>query len=719
MEGRKRAVEVASHRLPVRGGEHRMVADRFGRRVFHRRLMEKVLPKPVFENVRAAQEGRGRINLEYAETIATAMKEWAASLGATHYSHWFAPLTGAPAEKHDSFIMLHDQDHVIERFGGNQLIQGEPDASSFPSGGLRSTFEARGYTGWDPTSLPFIWEGGDGITLCVPSVFYSWTGNVLDSKIPLLRSDEVLNRAALRLLKLTGTPATQVYSTLGWEQEYFVVDRALRALRPDLLLLGKTVCGAPSPKGQELEDHYFRSVRDRVLSFMQEFEAIALELGIAVKTRHNEVAPAQHEVAAHYERASRAVDHNQVTMALMQQVAERHQLACLFHEKPFQGLNGSGKHCNWSLATDTGLNLLDPGETPETRLCFLLLLGAVLDGVHRHADLLRASIGSASNDERLGGHEAPPAIISVYLGEALERLLEAIEQHQAPVTSQRKSFDLNVPAIPAFPKDNTDRNRTSPFAFTGNKFEFRAVGASAHCALPITVLNLIVAESLNQMCDAIEGRMSQLGVGEAAMEVLRETVRRSHPIRFTGDNYSQEWRDEAARRGLPQMLSSVEAFGALRTPKAKQLFREVLTPQELESRAEILLDQYAKTRLIEANLLIEMAHTQLIPAAMASQQQCADSIRSTTEVLGLTPHQQIGNLRELTQAIEGALKAGEQVEKSRHACRELATEQQAHFCCQTLKPQMVQLRSALDRLETLTIDTHWPIPKYRELLFVV
>jgi glutamine synthetase len=717
MESRKRAVEVASHRQPVRGVDNRVQTERFGKRLFHRRLMEKMLPRHVFENVKAANEGRARIDLAHAEVVAVAMKEWAVSLGASHYCHWFAPLTGSPAEKHDAFIHLHDQDHVIEKFGGQQLIQGEPDASSFPSGGLRSTFEARGYTGWDPTSYPFIWEGGDGVTLCIPSVFYSWTGDVLDSKIPLLRSDTVLNQAALRLLRITGTPGTQVYSTLGWEQEYFVIDRALCALRPDLLMLGKTVCGAASPKGQELEDHYFRSVRDRVLSFMQEFEAQALELGIAVKTRHNEVAPAQHEVAAHFGRAARAVDQNQLTMALMQRVADRHQLSCLFHEKPFQGLNGSGKHCNWSLATDTGLNLLDPGDTPETRLCFLLLLTAILDGVHQHADLLRASVGSASNDERLGGHEAPPAIVSAYLGEALEQLLDAVEQQQPPRVAGRATLDLNVPAIPEFPKDNTDRNRTSPFAFTGNKFEFRAVGASAHCALPVTILNLIVGESLNRMCDAVEARCAQGGVpvAEAALEVLRATLKRSKPIRFAGDNYSSEWRKEAQQRGLPILMSCVEAFEALRTPKAKQLFHNVLTPEELESRTEILLDQYSKTRLIEANLLIELAQTQLLPAAVQAQAAWMGAVRQAQE-LALPTQEQRAPLERLSQAIESGYHALHQLEEARGA---LPEQERAHYCCETLLPRMRQLRVALDRLETLVADSSWPLPKYRELLFVV
>jgi glutamine synthetase len=714
VESRRRAVEVASHRQPVRGVDNRMQSDRFGKKLFHRRLMEKMLPRHVFENVRAAHEGQGRIDLAHAEVIAVAMKEWAVSHGVSHYCHWFSPLTGLPAEKHDAFIHLRDQDQVIEKFGGQQLIQGEPDASSFPSGGLRTTFEARGYTGWDPTSYPFIWDGGDGVTLCIPSVFYSWTGDVLDSKIPLLRSDAVLNRAALRLLRITGTPGTQVYSTLGWEQEYFIIDRALCALRPDLLMLGKTVCGASAPKGQELEDHYFRSVRDRVLSFMQEFEAQALELGIAVKTRHNEVAPAQHEVAAHFGRASRAVDQNQMTMTLMQRVAERHQLSCLFHEKPFQGLNGSGKHGNWSLATDTGLNLLDPGETPETRLCFLMLLGAILDGVHRHADLLRASIGSASNDERLGGHEAPPAIISVYLGEALEQLLDSVERQEAPVVRSQAMQDLNVRAIPEFPKDNTDRNRTSPFAFTGNKFEFRAVGASAHCGLPTTILNLIVAESLDQMCDRIEARAAT-DVSDAALTVLRETLQQSRPIRFTGDNYSAEWRKEAQRRGLPILMTSVEAFAAFKTPKAKQLFREVLTPQELESRTEILLHQYAKTRLIEANLLIELAQTQLLPAAMTTQSHWMQALRQAEE-LGLPTTEQRVHLERLAQAVETGYHALSQLEEARAACPH---EEQGHYCCETLLPRIKQLRVAVDRLEGLTADANWPLPKYRELLFVV
>lgn len=536
MNPRFKAIEsIVTRKTSINESTKISPSDLFGSHVFTRKIMQQMLPREIYKNIINAMEGSEKIRPEYADTIAVAMKEWATALGATHYSHWFQPLTGASAEKHDSFIDWKTSDEVIEKFSGKQLLQGEPDASSFPSGGLRSTYEARGYTGWDPTSSVFVWQGGDGLTLCIPSIFFSWTGDVLDTKIPLLRSDKKINDALLRVLKLTGIPAQFVFSTLGCEQEYFVIDRGLRNLRPDIVLTGRTVFGAASPKGQELQDHYFGSVKDRILSYMQDFETAALRLGIPVKTRHNEVAPAQHEVAPVFEKSSAAVDHNILLMELMRQIAAKHQLSCLIHEKPFQGLNGSGKHCNWSLSTDTGINLLDPTETPGQSLHFLILLTAILNAVHKHSALLRASIGSAANDFRLGGHEAPPAIISVYLGGEIEKILQNIEQKgsHSDVTA-KNLYDLGLMVIPDLTKDNTDRNRTSPFAFTGNKFEFRAVGSSANTAFPMTVLNAVVAESVNLMMDEIEAKLdlkkskpSLQKLGEAVIPVIRKYLKSS------------------------------------------------------------------------------------------------------------------------------------------------------------------------------------------------
>lgn len=643
MNPRYTALEETSKRNPLslQNNGSFVPSQKFGMYVFNRTVMQTMLPPEICKNIFQAQQGIERIKTEYAEPIALAMKEWAISHGATHYTHWFQPLTGLSAEKHDAFIDWSSSNEMVEKFSGKQLVQGEPDASSFPSGGLRSTYEARGYTGWDPSSPAFVWKAGDGVTLCIPSVFFSWTGAVLDSKIPLLRSDRKINDACIRLLKLTGIHAANVYSTLGCEQEYFVIDRALRNLRPDLLLIGRTVCGGPSPKGQELQDHYFGAVKDRILAYMCDFELAALQLGIPVKTRHNEVAPAQHEVAPVFEKASLAVDHNIILMEIMRQIAAKHQLACLLHEKPFHGLNGSGKHCNWSLATDTGINLLDPTDTPENRLHFLILITAILNAVHKHSALLRASIGSASNDFRLGGHEAPPAIISIYLGMELEAVLENIEEKGSHIrTGTKNKYDLGLPILPDMAKDNTDRNRTSPFAFTGNKFEFRAVGSSSSPALPVTILNAIVAESLNEILDEIEKKLEPKSpptpqtLIEAVMPVLRKYLKQSRSIRFHGDNYSEEWEKEAKRRGLPNIKKSVYAFESLKEEGTIKVFKDILTAAELESRYEILTERYSHTILIEARLLIDMCDTQILPAAIKYQKELAESVQQAQNLLG-------------------------------------------------------------------------------------
>lgn len=701
----------------------------FGMHVFNRSVMHKMLPTEVYKNVLNAIDGKEKIKPEFSDTIALAMKEWAMSLGATHYSHWFQPLTGASAEKHDAFIDWHTPDQVLEKFNGKQLIQGEPDASSFPSGGLRSTYEARGYTGWDPTSAAFVWSGGDGLTLCIPSVFFSWTGDVLDSKIPLLRSDKMINEAVMRLLHFTGIPAHFVNSTLGCEQEYFVIDRAWRNLRPDLIMAGRTVFGAPSPKGQELQDHYFGAVKDRVLSFMRDFELQALRLAIPVKTRHNEVAPAQHEVAPVFERSSSAIDHNILLMELMRQIAVKHDLSCLLHEKPFYGINGSGKHCNWSLATDTGINLLDPTDTPENNVHFLILLTAILNAVHEHSALLRASIGSAANDHRLGGHEAPPAIISVYLGRELEIVLENIEKNGRHAReASKRHYDLKIPVTPDLTKDNTDRNRTSPFAFTGNKFEFRAVGSSANPAFPVTVLNTIVAESLNRMMDEIEEHVaghlpkSTTAILDIALPVVRKYLQASHNIRFAGDNYSDEWFKEAKKRHLPIIRKSTDAFEAIKSDTTIKAFEGVLTKEELISRYEIQAEIYAYTVNIEMKLMVDMFRTQILPAAIQQQKELASSIAVCGTVLGSTKglNGQKKLLQSLTNYIEKAMELADELENVRQETTAIDNlGVRGKKFCEDVIPKSELLREVVDKIECHIDDAIWPLPKYREMLFLV
>ncbi|KAF3361476.1 Type-3 glutamine synthetase [Chlamydiales bacterium STE3] len=695
--------------------------------VFNRAVMQKMLPKEVYLNVFDAMHSKAEIKHEYADKIALAIKEWAISHGATHYTHWFQPLTGLTAEKHDTFLDWSSNGILIEKFSGKQLIQGEPDASSFPSGGLRSTYEARGYTGWDPTSPIFLWKAGNGFTLCIPSIFFSWKGEVLDTKIPFLRSDKKLREAVLRLLKLTGIQAGQVFATLGLEQEYFVIDRAMRNLRPDLVLMGKTVFGAQPAKGQELQDHYLGSVRDRVLFFMKDFEKEAIKLGIPIKTRHNEVAPSQYEVAPLFEKASQAIDHNLLLMELMRHIAIEHGLTCLLLEKPFAGLNGSGKHSNWSLATNTHINLLDPSNTPGNNLHFLILMAAILHAVHRHAELIRASVGSYSNDARLGGHEAPPSIISVYLGEELEAIFNDIESKGAH-DGQRTAFfyDLGLKGLPGLSKDNTDRNRTSPVAFTGNKFELRAVGAAAHPAFPITVLNAIISESLHLMLNEIEHELNgnalrgQEAVMLAAMPVIKKYLMASKPIRFSGDNYSNEWQNEAKRRGLPCISKSLSAFEALKKETTIQVFEGILNKQELFSRYEILKEHYMHMANIEVNLMLEIFQNQILPVAMAHQRNLSDSIVSSLQLLPPTAVQnQLLVLEEFSALLETAIQLKTELKLSRNDAKKLPLERQGEVYLNDVLIRAAALREAVDQLENSVDDALWPLPKYRELLFTL
>lgn len=698
------------------------ISKEFGKFVFNRHVMQKMLPKEVVTNLINAADGREKIKLEFADQIASAMREWATGLGATHYSHWFLPLTGSSAEKHDSFLDWHEPDVMIERFTGKKLIQGEPDASSFPSGGLRSTFEARGYTGWDPTSPAFVWKAGDGITLCIPSVYFSWTGHVLDNKIPLLRSEKRLDEVGKRLLKLVGLSCNLVFSTIGLEQEYFLIDRMIYNLRPDLSIIGRTVFGAMPPKGQELQDHYFRPVKDKILSFMHELESNAILLGIPIKTRHNEVAPSQFELAPSVEKASTAIDHNIQMMELMRQTAANHDLACLLHEKPFAKFNGSGKHCNWSLATDTGINLLDPTDTPETCLHYLILLTAIMHAVHEHSVLLRASIGSASNDYRLGGHEAPPAIISVFLGEALESVFNNIENGVSVTTGARSIYDLGIFHLPDLSKDHTDRNRTSPFAFTGNKFEFRALGSSANPGFSVTVLNVIVADSLNKILNEIEaslnGKPNEEKKFEAALPVLRKYLKASKNIRFNGDNYSKEWQLEAKKRKLPNLEKSIDAFEVLLNKNCIEAFSGILSEEELKSRYDVMLEFYSTNSDIETNLMLDLFRTYILPAAEKQQRNLAESISATTHITKTRLPQQTARLKNYALNIEKGIRLADDLEKMQiKASQQKTLKLKAHAYCNLVLPKGEQLRNVVDEIESMTENSLWPLPRYQEMLF--
>jgi len=696
-------------------------STQFASKVFTHRLMEQALPKKVYQNLMLACEGKEKLDPAYADPIAAAIKEWAVKEGATHYTHWFQPMTGATAEKHDSFLNWSGKGTVIESFRGKDLLRGEPDASSFPSGGLRATHQARGYTVWDPASLPFLWKGGDGVTLCIPSLFFSWTGAALDHKIPLLRSDEKINAASLRLLKLCDIPAGRVFSTLGPEQEYFIIDRSLFLLRPDLLLAGRTVYGARSPKGQELEDHYFGPVKDRVMAFMREFEEEAIRLGVPVKTRHNEVAPAQHEIAPLFEPAAVAVDHNLLLMELIRQIAQEHGLAALLHEKPFAGLNGSGKHNNWSLATDTGINLLDPRENS---FLFLALLTAILRAVHDHAGLMRASIASAGNDHRLGGSEAPPTILSVYLGDRLEKVVESLLEEKPVPANLMRQIDLGLSHVPLHEADASDRNRTSFFAFTGNKFEFRAVGASAHCAFPVAVLNAIVADSLHLLLDEIgdvvkDKKLTQEQLLSEALPILRKHLKISKAVLFSGNAYTAEWEREAQQRGLPNIRKSFHSFAQLLDKRTQRVFEGILSEEELHSRYEILIERYVKTMQIEGNLMVELFRTQVLPAALLDQKERTAAVKNLSD-LGMKPSSHLLDaIQHDASAIGAAIAAVDEIEKVMEQSSSFGWEAKGKVFCELLGPKMEEARKTVDRLETVVDNALWPLPKYREMLFVV
>ncbi len=685
---------------------------------FHRDIMEKRLSKEVFSNVMAAMEGKGRINPLFGDAIASAMKNWAMDLGATHFCHWFHPLTGKAAEKHDAFLDIGSEGQVIERFSGRWLFKGEPDASSLPSGGLRKTASARGYSCWDSQCYPFLWKMNGVVTLCIPAIFFSWCGKALDLKIPLMRSEEKLGQAGVRLLHMLEEKAEVVCSTLGCEQEYFLLPKELWQSRPDLRMLGRTLLGAPPAKGQELEDHYFSTIPSQVLAFMRDVEQKAFDLGLALKTRHSEVAPQQFEAAPLFEKSPQAIHHNLLLMQIMHYTALEHDLACLFHEKPFAGINGSGKHCNWSLKTDKEVNLLDPVLLETNPLVFLSFLTAVISAVHRHGGLLRASIASAGNDHRLGGNEAPPAIISMYLGEGLEKLLEAVENQRECLYVAESMRDLQIPTLPHLLLDTLDRNRTSPFVFTGNKFEFRSVGASAHPAKAITVLNAIVAESLESLADQIEEEKKQGGsLKESVLRVLQKELTKSKSIRYLGDNYLEDWRQEASSRDLPHIERSAHAFLQFVEEKAHSVFEGILSLEERRAHVEVMEGGYVHIMACEAKLLLELVDTQILPACLEYQTLLAKNIHWMEASMGGLCMQTKEVLLHLSESIEEMNIRNKALKEELAAALALTSRAQAYAFSDRVCPRMSSLRSSVDALEKKVQDSLWPLPKYRELLF--
>ncbi|MBD9335656.1 MAG: glutamine synthetase type III [[Ruminococcus] faecis] len=697
------------------------VADIFGENVFNDTVMQERLPKKVYKNLRKTIEEGKDLDLETADVIAHEMKEWAIEKGATHYTHWFLPLTGVTAEKHDSFISAPlPSGKVLMTFSGKELIKGEPDASSFPSGGLRATFEARGYTAWDCTSPAFVRQDAGGATLCIPTAFCSYTGEALDQKTPLLRSMEAINKEALRLLRLFGnTTSKKVTPSVGAEQEYFLVDAEKFEERKDLIYTGRTLFGAMPPKGQELDDHYFGTIRQRIASFMRDVNIQLWKVGVPAKTQHNEVAPAQHELAPIYTEANIAVDQNQLTMQTLKRVACQHGLKCLLHEKPFAGVNGSGKHNNWSITTDDGINLLDPGKTPHENTQFLLVLACILKAVNKHADLLRESAADPGNDHRLGANEAPPAIISIFLGEQLEDVVEQlISTGEATHSLKGGKLETGVSTLPDLFKDATDRNRTSPFAFTGNKFEFRMVGSRDSIANPNIVLNTIVAEAFADACDILEKTDDfDLAVHDLIKEYLTENQR----IIFNGNGYSDEWVAEAERRGLPNIKSMVEAIPAITTDKAVELFERfsVFTKAELESRAEIQYEAYAKAINIEARTMIDMASKQFLPAFIKYTKTLADTVNAV-KAAGVDASVQTETLKEVSALMaETKVALDNLVKTTADAAAKEEGEVQATYYHTEVVPAMDALRAPVDKLEMIVDKEAWPMPSYGDLIFEV
>lgn len=697
------------------------VEEIFGKNVFTLGKMKERLPKDAFKEVKKVMDQGGELSMETANVVAKAMKDWAVENGATHYTHWFQPLTGITAEKHDAFVAHPDEmGKMITEFSGKELIKGEPDASSFPSGGLRATFEARGYTAWDITSPAFLKEAATGAILCIPTAFCSYTGEALDKKTPLLRSMEAVSKQALRIVRLFGnTEATKVTASVGPEQEYFLIDEKYYKQRSDLMFAGRTLFGAPAPKGQEMEDHYFGVIRERVGSYMKDLNVELWKLGVTAKTQHNEVAPAQHELAPIYETANIAVDHNQLVMETMKRVAIQHGMRCLLHEKPYAGVNGSGKHNNWSITTDNGVNLLDPGETPNENIQFLLVLACIMKAVDTHADLLRQSASDVGNDHRLGANEAPPAIISMFLGEQLEDVVkQLVETGNAESCLEGGKLETGVSTLPDLEKDATDRNRTSPFAFTGNKFEFRMVGSADSIAGPNTILNAIVAEAFCEAADTLEKADN---FENAVHDLIKEYMSKHQRIIFNGNGYSEEWVAEAEKRGLPNIKSMVEAAETITSDKAVALFEKfhIYTRPELESREEIIYETYAKTINIEALTMIDMAGKQIIPAVVRYTKNLADTVNAV-KAAGGDASVQVDLLKTVSKKLAAMQKALVKLEKTEAKGRAMEdAKAQAFFYKDTVKAVMEELRTPADELEMIVDKEIWPIPTYGELMFEV
>ena len=694
------------------------IAEVFGSSVFNDTVMSQRLPRDVYKSLKESMAGSKPLNPSIADTVANAMKDWAIEKGATHYCHWFQPMTGLTAEKHDSFISPTPDGAVVMEFSGKELCQGEPDASSFPSGGLRATFEARGYTAWDCTSPVFVKEDGDNITLYIPSAFCSYEGPALDKKTPLLRSMDAINTQTLRVLRCLGNKTSKhVTATLGPEQEYFLIDSSFYNERLDLMLCGRTLFGAPSPRGQEMNDHYFGSIHERVASYMHDVNLELWRLGVSAKTQHNEVSPAQFELAPVFATVNVATDHNQLTMETLQKIAARHGFVCLLHEKPFAGVNGSGKHNNWALLTDDGIDLLNPGKTPHENMVFMVILCAVVKAVDKYAKLLRASVANCGNEHRLGANEAPPAIVSIFLGTQLTDIFEQLATGGAKSCKQGGELKLGVSTLPQLPKDSTDRNRTSPFAFTGNRFEFRMVGSTQSTAGPSFVLNTIVAEILCEIADELEKASD---ITAAAQAILKKIATDHKRIIFNGDNYTDEWVAEAKKRGLPNFVSTVEAFEAIMEPEHVAVFdkHNVLRPEELAARTEILLKAYSMQINIEARTTLSMAKRQIIPVCIEYSSHLADTVNSL-KTAGATGGTQAALLTKVCALIDTMSSAVETLEAAgAKADDEGDSEKQAELFRDEVLPAMNEVRAAADELETIVDADLWPLPTYAEMLFV-
>lgn len=720
------AIKESHKRTPIAIEEKGRRSDLFGLNVFNEKKMLQYLTKDALESVKGAIFSGSKIDRKMADQVAEAIKSWAISMGATHYTHWFQPLTGATAEKHDAFFDLLPDGTALEKFGGRQLVQQEPDASSFPSGGIRNTFEARGYTAWDPTSPAFIY----GTTLCIPTIFVSYTGEALDNKAPLLRALSAVDNAATAVAKYFDKNVSKVNATLGWEQEYFLIDKALAHSRPDIILTGRTLIGNSAAKGQQLDDHYFGVIPNRVLSFMSDLEKECTKLGIPVKTRHNEVAPNQFELAPVFEEANLAVDHNLLLMDVMDKVADRHSFKVLFHEKPFKGINGSGKHNNWSLATDTGINLLSPGSTPMKNLQFLTFFINTIKAVDSYEELLRSSIASASNDHRLGANEAPPAIFSIFIGSQLSGVLDELEGVSQGKLSPEEKTELKLNVVGKIPEillDNTDRNRTSPFAFTGNKFEMRGVGAKTNCAKPMTILNTIVAKQLKDFKKEVDALIDKknLKKDEAIFNVLREYIKTSKRIRFDGDGYSSEWENEAKKRKLSHNRNTPDALSILTSKDSLSLLKEmkVLSEIEIAARKEVELEAYILHLQIEGRVYNELVYNYIIPSAVEYQNKLITNVSGLKEIYGAAHKNfsegQLTMIEEIAEHLVALKKMTDAMTNARKKANSMTdSKKKAHAYCNDVRPYFNEIRTHCDKLEKLIDDELWPLTKYRELLFI-